>query len=179
MLLENDHIYLGPVKENEFSEVSDWYRHETLVRRLNARPYYFETEDEIKKWWQGEKHTSYKFGIRMKDSHKLIGFVVLDGILWNQRNGWISIAIGESSEWGKGYGKEAMECCLHYAFEELNLHRIQLTVFSYNEPAIRLYAALGFTKEGSYREFIERDGKHYDMHLYGLLRREWRSIHMS
>jgi RimJ/RimL family protein N-acetyltransferase len=62
---------------------------------------------------------------------------------------------------------------LNYAFSELNMHRIQLTVFSYNERAIALYERLGFRREGTHREQILRDGKRYDMYLYGLLRREW------
>ena len=55
----------------------------------------------------------------------------------------------------------------------MNLHRVQLTVFAYNERALALYERLGFQREGVYREFIQRDGVRYDMYLYGLLRREW------
>jgi RimJ/RimL family protein N-acetyltransferase len=62
---------------------------------------------------------------------------------------------------------------LRFAFHELNLHRVCLTVFSYNAPAIALYERLGFVREGVYREHIERDGQHFDMLLFGLLRREW------
>jgi RimJ/RimL family protein N-acetyltransferase len=86
---------------------------------------------------------------------------------------WLGIGIGDREQWGKGYGREAMELVLRYGFHELNLHRIQLTVFEYNERAIALYEKLGFRREGVYREFMQRDGKRYDMLLYGLLRREW------
>ena len=60
-------------------------------------------------------------------------------------------------------------------FDELNLHRVQLTVFDYNKRAIALYEKLGFQHEGTFREFLHRDGRRYDMHLYGLLRREWQT----
>ena len=62
---------------------------------------------------------------------------------------------------------------MRFAFDELNLHRVQLTVFSYNERAIALYEKLGFQREGVYREHLQRDGRRYDMYLYGLLRHEW------
>ncbi len=62
---------------------------------------------------------------------------------------------------------------LKYGFNELNLHRIQLTVFEYNERGIALYEKLGFRREGVFREFMLREGRRYDMYLYGLLRREW------
>ena len=85
----------------------------------------------------------------------------------------VSIAIGEAKCRGKGYGYEVMQLVLRFAFDELNLHRIQLTVFSYNERAIALYEKLGFHREGVYREHLQRDGRRYDMYLYGLLRSEW------
>jgi RimJ/RimL family protein N-acetyltransferase len=66
-----------------------------------------------------------------------------------------------------------MTLALDFAFKELNLHRIQLTVYSYNTRAIRMYEKLGFQLEGNYREYLLRDGQHYDMLLYGLLSHEW------
>ena len=66
-----------------------------------------------------------------------------------------------------------MRLALKFAFDELNLHRVQLTVFAYNDRAIALYEKLGFQREGTFREFLHRDGARYDMYLYGLLRREW------
>ncbi len=66
-----------------------------------------------------------------------------------------------------------MELALRFAFNELNLYRVQLTVFSYNERAINLYEKLGFQREGVFREHIQRDGRRHDMILYGLLRQEW------
>jgi RimJ/RimL family protein N-acetyltransferase len=69
-----------------------------------------------------------------------------------------------------------MEKVITFAFQELNLHRLQLSVFSYNQKAISLYERLGFKKEGTYREFLERDSKRFDMFLYGLLRHEWKRI---
>jgi RimJ/RimL family protein N-acetyltransferase len=53
------------------------------------------------------------------------------------------------------------------------MHRLNLTVFSYNTRAIRLYERLGFVKEGVQREFLQRDGQRHDMIFYGLLASEW------
>jgi RimJ/RimL family protein N-acetyltransferase len=66
-----------------------------------------------------------------------------------------------------------MELLLDFAFNEINLHRVFLTVFSYNQRAIRLYEKLGFQREGIYREHLQRDGQRFDMLHYGILRREW------
>jgi RimJ/RimL family protein N-acetyltransferase len=66
-----------------------------------------------------------------------------------------------------------MGLALRFAFDELNLHRLQLTAFSYNERAVALYEKLGFRQEGVFREFLQRDGRRHDMILFGLLRHEW------
>jgi RimJ/RimL family protein N-acetyltransferase len=116
---------------------------------------------------------AFLFGIRLLDDNRLIGYIELEGILWTHQTGWIGIGIGEPDYWNRGYGREAMALALDFSFGELNLHRTQLTVFDYNQRAIALYEKLGFQHEGTFREFLHRDGRRYDMHLYGLLRREW------
>ncbi len=72
-----------------------------------------------------------------------------------------------------------MQLALNFAFNELNLHRVCLTVFSYNETAVTLYESLGFRREGIYREHVERDGRRHDMILFGILRREWEDKNQS
>lgn len=115
----------------------------------------------------------YMLAIRLHYSDEIIGFVHLDDIRWNHRTAWVSIAIGDSSHRGKRYGEEAMRLTLKFAFHELNLHRLQLNVYSYNDRAIRLYERLGFQREGVQREALLRDGQHYDVYGYGLLASEW------
>ena len=85
----------------------------------------------------------------------------------------MSIGLGDSANWGKRYGNEATRLALGFASNELHLHRVQLTVFDYNPRAIHLYEKLGFQQEGIYREFLQRDGRRFDMYLYGLLGHEW------
>ena len=103
----------------------------------------------------------------------MVAFVSLEDILWAHGVAWLGIGIGDRDQWGKGYGRDAISLVLSYAFRELNLHRVQLSVFEYNERAIALYEKLGFRQEGVYREFMQREGRRYDMYLYGILRSEW------
>ena len=50
----------------------------------------------------------------------------------------MSIGLGDFANWGKGDGNEATRLAHGVAFNELNLHRVQLTVFNYNPRAIHL-----------------------------------------
>jgi RimJ/RimL family protein N-acetyltransferase len=66
-----------------------------------------------------------------------------------------------------------MKLVLRYAFLELNLRRVTLNVFEYNERAIRSYEKAGFRLEGSQRQAIQREGRRWDMVYMGILREEW------
>lgn len=113
------------------------------------------------------------FAVRTIADGALIGTVGFYEIEWANQGAWLGMGIGEREAWGQGYGTEALGLALQYAFDELNLYRITLTVIAYNERAIALYEGAGFRREGVFREFGQRDGRRYDMYLYGLLRPEW------
>jgi len=113
------------------------------------------------------------FHLRTLDGDRLIGFVALHSIEWNNRAGQLSIGIGEADFRGKGYGSEALRLILRYAFDELNLDRVGLDVISNNERAIRAYEKVGFRPEGALRKAVLRDGRRHDRLLMGILREEW------
>jgi RimJ/RimL family protein N-acetyltransferase len=85
------------------------------------------------------------------------------------------ISIGEADAWGQGYGTEATQMMLELAFERIGLHRVGLSVFSFNERAIRSYRKAGFRLEGRAREAIVRDGEPFDELGMGILASEWRA----
>ncbi|KAK6441235.1 hypothetical protein LTR95_002534 [Oleoguttula sp. CCFEE 5521] len=84
------------------------------------------------------------------------------------------VAIDVLPEWqGKGYGTEALEWGLRWAFDVRGLHRVNIGVFGYNTGAKRLYERLGFVVEGCRREYLWFRGKWYDDYSLGMLRTEW------
>ena len=85
----------------------------------------------------------------------------------------MAIGLGEQEYWGKGYGTEAMKLALHYAFSELNLRRVSLGVFAYNQRAVHSYEKTGFRLEGRMRGMLMRQGKRWDILFMGILREEW------
>jgi RimJ/RimL family protein N-acetyltransferase len=91
----------------------------------------------------------------------------------------LGIAIGEHEEWGKGYGIDAVRVILRLAFTELNLHRVSLTVFDYNQRAIRSYKKAGFRLERRQRFFLKREGQRWDLIHMGILRNEWGTVHTT
>jgi RimJ/RimL family protein N-acetyltransferase len=87
---------------------------------------------------------SVEFRLRTLEDDRLIGFVALHTIEWNNRAASLAIGIGEAAYRGKGYGTEALRLILRYAFDELNLERVGLDVIANNEAAIRPTSAWAF-----------------------------------
>ena len=176
-LFHNGNVCLTALTRDDAATIARWQMDSEFMRLLDSIPAYPRSEAYIADKLEEErkKEGEFHFAIRHIENNDLIGIVSLEGIEWSNQVGWLSIGIGDRVNWGKGHGYHAMKLVLDYAFRELNLHRVQLTVFSYNERAIALYEKLGFQREGAYREYLHRDGKRHDMYLYGLLRMEWES----
>lgn len=186
-LFVGEKVRLTAFNKQDITHIERWYTDSDFLRRYDALPAYPQNHDQLEKNFQEriDDKNVYLFAIRPIDgktddgktddgkTDDLLGWLEVDGIIWAHRVCWISIAIGDSRQQGHGYGYDAMRLALNFIFGELNLHRVQLTVFDYNTPAIALYEKLGFTHEGTFRQFLQRDNARHDMRLYGLLADEW------
>lgn len=120
-----------------------------------------------------ESHNSKGYIIEEIHTNKPIGVTSLINIDYVNRNAECIIDIGDKDYWSKGFGGEAFKLLLDFAFKELNLHKVYLRVFSFNDRAIRLYQKLGFVEEGKLTEQLYRDGKWHDIIFMGLLKRNY------
>ena len=71
---------------------------------------------------------------------------------------------------GKGIGSALMQAATNLADKWLNILRMELEVYTDNEPAIRLYKKFGFEVEGTQRSFAYRDGKFVDVYTMGRIK---------
>jgi len=175
-LLKGSNVVLTALKEEHLIYMEKWYNDMLFLRNFDVISAFPKNYEELKYIIKDLKESSDKFIFALNSikQNKIIGITGFENILWNNGTATIYIGIGDDTFKGKGIGREALYLTMEFGFEELNFHRIQLTVLSYNTPAIRLYEKLGFKREGTYREFIHRDGIRYDMYLYGILRSEWK-----
>jgi len=119
---------------------------------------------------------SLAMAIHLRPSGRLIGTCALSGLDPDNGSALFHITIGEKDCWGQGYGTEATRLMLAHAFETLKLHRIGLSVFEFNERAIRAYRRIGFVVEGRAREAIWRNGRWWDEIMMSMLDREWQAL---
>ncbi len=70
---------------------------------------------------------------------------------------------------GQGVGTALMAALCDYADHWLNTLRIELTVYTDNELALRLYQRFGFEIEGTFKGYAMRDGVYVDAHAMARL----------
>jgi RimJ/RimL family protein N-acetyltransferase len=118
---------------------------------------------------------SMAMGIHVRATERLIGTCAFSQIDGDNGSALFHITIGEHDAWGYGYGGEATALMVDHAFDALGLHRVALTVFAFNERAIRAYLRVGFAVEGRAREAIWRDGRWWDEVHMSVLEPDWRA----
>ncbi|MGH8107882.1 MAG: GNAT family N-acetyltransferase [Arenimonas sp.] len=111
----------------------------------------------------------FQWGVCLAGSQKLIGTCSLSDISTSQGRANIGIAIS-SSQWGHGYGREAMSTLIKHAFTELGLRRLEADVSPHNAACLKLLAALGFKREGYLRQRWLVEGELQDSIVLGLLK---------
>ena len=80
----------------------------------------------------------------------------------------------DDAAWGHGYATEAGRALLQWAFDTLDLNRVQAETDTRNAASARVLEKLGFVREGTLREDCVVNGEVSDSWVYGLIRREWR-----
>jgi RimJ/RimL family protein N-acetyltransferase len=153
------------------------------LRMLGPQPAYPASVALVKKQYEAlekeleESHGGlYHFTIRMRSDDRLIGFARLFWIEWSNGSGSVQLGIGDAADRRQGYGSETLRLLLRFVFSELNLYRLSATVPEYNAGAQRLFEKFGFQVEVRRRQALNRDGRHWDMLHYGILRDEWLNL---
>jgi RimJ/RimL family protein N-acetyltransferase len=152
-----------------------WMNDREVTRFLSARyPMSLAAEEE---WMRGVtgKMMSYEapfFAIETKDGRH-IGNTNLFSVQPENSCAEVGIMIGEKDCWSQGYGADALRVLLGFGFGEMNLHRIALNAFAFNERAIACYQKVGFVEEGRERDRIFTEGAYHDLVSMSVLRQEW------
>ena len=134
--------------------------------------------DEVRRFFEARVAGagSLALAIHLRGSDRLIGTCAFSQLDGDNGSALFHITIGEPDCWGRGYGTEATAMMLDHAFTTLGIHRVGLSVFAFNERAIRSYRKVGFVVEGRAREAIWREGRFHDEIQMSILDDEWRAI---
>ena len=126
------------------------------------------TPDEIRKGIENQPATVTAL-VALLDG-RIVGDVGLTRY-GNRRAHAGSIGMGVDDAYvGKGIGAAMIGEILAAADNWFNLRRIELTVYTDNDAAIRLYEKNGFVTEGLFKDFAFRDGSYVDAYAMARLK---------
>ena len=175
--LVGDRIYLSPRRIEDAEKFAEWMNDFEVTDYTGRSGQIMSLQGEIN-YLEGNPNPEATFSIITLNEDKLIGTVGLERIDHVHRTATLGIFIGDKEFLSKGYGTEAIRLLLDYGFNYLNLHSIKLTVFNFNERAIRCYKKCGFKETGRHRENRFINGKYYDTVSMDILESEFKESYI-
>ncbi len=174
-ILEAERVRLRPLVTRDVEALFDFFSDLEVTRYWSRVPMTHLTQARallrgIRAGYRTGSHL--QLGVERKADEVLIGTCTLFQFHWQSRRAEVGYALG-SAYWRQGYMNEALQRLAAYAFEELDLHRLEADIDPRNEASARTLARLGFVQEGMMRERWIVGDVVSDSAVYGLLRREW------
>ena len=178
--MEGKLVRLRAYEKSDLDAVMKWVNDEEVTDLLGGGnlvyPVSSLAEEKFIEAAAGSSDKQKNFVIETLAERKYIGGISFNVIDWLNRSAAVGIVIGDKSLWGKGYGADAMRVLMRLAFDKMNLHRLGLNVFDYNQRAIKSYEKCGFKREGVLREDHFARGKYHDTIVMGILESEYRAL---
>jgi RimJ/RimL family protein N-acetyltransferase len=174
-MIEGELVNLRAQELDDLERDLAWMNDREVTRFLNAR---YQLSRAAEEGWLRDhvsnpmSHAHAAFAIETKDGRH-IGNTDLMDVSAENRCATLGIMIGDKAYWSKGYGTDAMRTLVRFGFEEMNLHRIQLTVDARNERAQACYRKCGFVEEARLRQHRYAEGQFHDTLWMSVLREEW------
>lgn len=170
-------VYLRPINiETDLPIIQDHINREEVNQFLKVHGPLTMEQELAHFETQSKDPNVITFAIVDKKTGKFIGQVGLSEINWKTRMATTGSVIYFSKYWGKGYGADAKMLLLDFAFNRLNLHRINSSVIAFNERSAGCLKKCGYKEEGRRRQYHFRNGRYYDQIIFGILQSEFPKV---
>jgi len=126
------------------------------------------------RWYENATSSSTSAVFMIDNENQVpIGYTLLKDIDYKNRTVEIGLHL-DPAHHGQGYGKDAFKTLMGYCFSELNMHRLSLQVFAFNERALKMYENMGFKTEGRLRDAFFTKNKYHDIVVMSMLSTEFK-----
>lgn len=174
--LIGNRVQLRPFEKSDLALIVRW-NNDPEIRNLtgevfpstlhSTEAWYDRIQDDPSRVW---------FVIEERETGHPIGECGLLRMFPAWRNTDLTIILGEKSSHGKGYGTEAINLLMNYAFGMLSMHRISIGVVGFNQQALAFYEKVGFRREGVQRDGYFYDHRFSDFIMMSILEDEFRAL---
>lgn len=162
-MIETKRLFLIEAKESDIDSIIEMENHKENRNFIWQGTYQQHLQEIL-----DANHLLLRFN--RKDDGKMIGYALIALDLKSDRFELRRIAISEK---GMGYGREAINALIKFAFEEKKANRFWLDVYPDNEVGIKLYESLGLKKDGVLRQNYKSERGYMDQIIYSMLKSEY------
>ncbi len=177
---KNSKVYLSPIEESHILRYMSLSDDPELISTMGWRP--FNADESVRFIRTAEVLTlpycgngqPVTFSIVTNGDCLPIGYITLKGINNAKASAEIGVAIMDDQYRSGGYGTDAISLAIDYAFNDMRMQIIGLTVFPSNVRAMKAYEKIGFkTTDVLENAWTMPDGQQLDMHLMELSKKDW------
>jgi RimJ/RimL family protein N-acetyltransferase len=175
IILETVRLIIRPIAPGDTSEVFA-YRSDREANRYQG--WIPECTEDVEQFISkvskqiDEPETWFQFVLIEKESENIIGDAGVH--FFGKENRQVELGCTLSKDFQKkGYATEALRKLIDFVFNDLNKHRIIVSIDPANSHSIRLAERLGFRKEAHFRESLWINGQWVDDVIYAILKEEW------
>jgi RimJ/RimL family protein N-acetyltransferase len=170
--IEGERIYLRGVYLSDANEnYRRWMNDDQVTQYLESR-FYPHSVESIASYIShvNESPDSVLLAIVIKDKNAHIGNIKIGSINWIHRFADVGIMIGEKAYWGQGLATEAIKLVVDYAFNKLNLRRLEAGCYANNPASLRAFQKAGFIEEGRLKQRYFWNAEYVDRVCLGIVR---------
>ncbi|TCP23729.1 RimJ/RimL family protein N-acetyltransferase [Scopulibacillus darangshiensis] len=164
--------------QSDFKQLINWIDSPEFILQWGGPGFdYPLNEGQLNKYMENANHNNadaFVYKVVLKETGDVVGHISLCKIDRKNKSARIGkVLVGDKNVRGQGIGQLMIEEVLRIAFETLNLHRVSLGVFDFNEPAIACYEKAGFKKEGLLRDSRRMGNEYWSLWEMSILENEW------
>lgn len=173
--LETERLLLRPFADSDADDIFALQSNAHVLRYWDSPPWVDRASVErflARCQEMADEGSGTRLVIERRADQVFVGWISLNS--WNSdfRSASLGYCLTERA-WGHGFATEAARALLRWAFDTLDLNRVQAEADTRNVASARVLEKLGFVREGTLREDCIVNGEVSDSWVYGLLRREW------
>lgn len=173
MNLKGKKILLRAIEEKDLEILREMINDEEFEYKVVGYSFPISTIQQ-KKWYETVNENKNNLKLVIEYEGETVGLATIDEIDWKNRSAFHGMKLVKKVQ-GKGIGKDVVKTICNYAFNELQLNRLEGGMLETNLPSLKLYEKCGWKKEGLFKQYVYKNGKYLDYFPVAILKEEFRN----
>jgi RimJ/RimL family protein N-acetyltransferase len=177
-MITGELVVLRGLEREDLKLMHKWLNDEEVMEWANSSPDNIASMEFIEKTYEqdlkGENYTRCMYIVVEKKTGKPVGWTSIRWFPPTDTTCEIGLVIGEKQFRGKGLGTEVTRLLVRQAFDQLNMHKVELICRPENKAEMKVAKNCGFKLEGRFRETVYFNGRYHDGLMFGLIRNEYK-----